>query len=310
MLITACTDCGARFRVTPEQLNLHQGAVKCGSCGHVFNGFETLEQIPDEQFASFRDSVSEAGARSEAEDIAAPPERGAGRAELRAPEPEMPELESVDFAATPRPPAGRPAKETERLGAARPPRKAPERAATRAPALSGPPTRPHELPAPARRARPGPLWGAGAFLLFLGLVALVVFENRAPLATRYPDLRAPLQAACERLGCTVAWQNDEAAVKLEDSELLEVPGQPGQITLSTRIRNLSDHPQEYPQLQLTLTDIDGQASVRRVFSPADYLGRALKPGDAMPARADTLVSLRLEARRVKPTGYELLLFYP
>ena len=147
-------------------------------------------------------------------------------------------------------------------------------------------------------------------LLFLSLAGLGIYEYRAAIATRYPDLRPAMQSACERVGCSVPWQNDELAVKLEDSELLEVPGQPGQITLSTRIRNLSEHPQEFPMLQLTLTDIDGQASVRRVFSPAEYLGRPLRPGDAMPARGDTLVSVRLEAKRVKATGYELLLFYP
>ena len=290
MLITACTNCSSRFRVTPEQLNLRQGAVKCGSCGHVFNGFETLEQIPDEQFASFRDGTSDPG-----------PQAGS-----QALDPDMPELESV--AAAPR--TSHENHTRMELRAAAPVDEDAGEAVSRASAARELSPLPHELPAPPPRPRPSRLWGLGALLLFLSLAALGVFEYRALLATRYPDLRPVLQSACEQVGCSVPWQNDEMAVKLEDSELLEVPGQPGQITLSTRIRNLSDHPQEFPQLQLTLTDIDGQASVRRVFAPADYLGRPLKPGDVMPARGDTLVSVRLEARRVKPTGYELLLFYP
>jgi predicted Zn finger-like uncharacterized protein len=303
MLITACTDCGARFRVTPEQLNLRQGAVKCGSCGHVFNGFETLEQIPDEQFASYRAGISDPGPQ------AGPGEAAEDRGEPAADDNTSAGLESAEVAESVQPldpafeagierhDAARAGEEDEQGGLS--PRGSPE-----------PLPQSYELPAPSPRPRPSRLWGFGALLLFISLAALGVFEYRAALATRYPDLRPALQAACERIGCTVPWQNDELAVKLEDSELLEVPGQPGLITLSTRIRNLSDHPQEFPQLQLTLTDIDGQASVRRVFAPADYLGRALKAGDVMPARGDTLVSLRLEARRVKPTGYELLLFYP
>jgi predicted Zn finger-like uncharacterized protein len=290
MLITACTNCSSRFRVTPEQLNLRQGAVKCGSCGHVFNGFETLEQIPDEQFANFRDGTSDPGPQADSQAL----------------DPDMPELESVD--AEPR--RDHESYAENELRAAAPVDEDAEEAASRASASRELPSLPHELPARPPRPRPNRLWGFGALLLFLSLAALGVFEYRALLATRYPDLRPLLQSACERVGCNVPWQNDEMAVKLEDSELLEVPGQPGQITFSTRIRNLSDHPQEFPQLQLTLTDIDGQASVRRVFAPADYLGRPLKPGDVMPARGDTLVSVRLEARRVKPTGYELLLFYP
>ena len=37
MLITTCTHCLARFRVTPQQLNARQGQVRCGRCGKVFS---------------------------------------------------------------------------------------------------------------------------------------------------------------------------------------------------------------------------------------------------------------------------------
>src|SRR6185369_16847448 len=48
MLITTCTHCLARFRVTPGQLNLKQGQVRCGHCNQVFSGFEALERFPDD----------------------------------------------------------------------------------------------------------------------------------------------------------------------------------------------------------------------------------------------------------------------
>ena len=48
MLVTTCKHCDARFRVTPEQLNLRQGQVRCGQCHEVFNGFESLERFPDD----------------------------------------------------------------------------------------------------------------------------------------------------------------------------------------------------------------------------------------------------------------------
>src|SRR5258707_5664088 len=44
MLITTCGHCGARFRVTPQQLNARQGQVRCGRCHGVFSGFESLER--------------------------------------------------------------------------------------------------------------------------------------------------------------------------------------------------------------------------------------------------------------------------
>ena len=125
-----------------------------------------------------------------------------------------------------------------------------------------------------------------------------------------PPLRPILESACARVGCTVPWVNDEAALKLEDSELLEVPGKPGQIALQARIRNLSGAAQEFPHLELTLTDITGQTAIRRVLRPADYLGRAPATGEVLSGGAEVLVSVRLETGSVRPTGYELLLFYP
>src|ERR1700687_3176744 len=52
MLITACSHCHARFRVTPLQLNQKQGQVRCGRCRNVFNGFESLERYPDDDTGS------------------------------------------------------------------------------------------------------------------------------------------------------------------------------------------------------------------------------------------------------------------
>src|SRR6188508_2401445 len=52
MLITTCTHCLARFRVTPQQLNAKQGQVRCGRCRKVFNGFEALERYPDDDTGS------------------------------------------------------------------------------------------------------------------------------------------------------------------------------------------------------------------------------------------------------------------
>jgi hypothetical protein len=119
-----------------------------------------------------------------------------------------------------------------------------------------------------------------------------------------------LESACTLARCTVPWINQDSALKLEDSELLEVPGKPGQIALTARIRSLAASPMEYPHVELTLTDTTGQVAVRRVLKPADYLGRSPAAGDVLSPGTDLMVSLRLDTGRVKATGYELMLFYP
>jgi predicted Zn finger-like uncharacterized protein len=296
MLITTCTNCLARFRVTPQQLNARGGQVRCGHCGKVFSGFEALERVPDD------DTGSRLLAAREALEKPAPIVQGT------VPE-ELPELEAVDMPSTPppepAPPAGpAPAAEGRPHGAR--PRRVAEPAPEPAPEplaelldLSPPPRK------PLSRA-----WSFGVVLLLLVLGAEAAYAFRAPLALRYPVLRPWLESACANLGCTVPWSHDERLLKLEDSELLEVPGKPDEISLGARIRNLSPAAQEYPYLELTLTDIGGQAAARRVLRPQDYLGRTPGRDEVIPPGGEVAIQLRLATPQLKATGYQLLVFYP
>jgi len=291
VLITTCTHCLARFRVTPQQLNARQGQVRCGKCGEVFSGFEALERVPDDDTGTRLLAAREALEKKSALE----------------PQPtdELPELETVE--PEPASPAGRKASN------------APSEPASAAPAAS----------ASARRERPRaddaiaePLdltptrepvaraWSFGVVLLLFVLAMEAAYAFRTPLAQRYPVLRPWLESACMRIGCSVHWSRDERLLKLEDSQLLEVPGKPNQIALGARIRNLASFAQEYPDLELTLTDIGGQPAVRRVLRPADYLGHPLSADNVLGAGAEVAIQLRLETTGAKPTGYELLVFYP
>ncbi|MDQ3027236.1 MAG: zinc-ribbon and DUF3426 domain-containing protein [Pseudomonadota bacterium] len=279
MLITTCAHCRSRFRVTPQQLNAKQGQVRCGSCEKVFNGFEALERFPDDDTGGRLLAARESEERAGDVDF-----------DVLAPEP-MPEIETID----PKIPAV-PIEEPVRVSPA-----APARAA--APivelTLDTPP------PAPISRA-----WSFGAVLLAVALALELAYAFRGPIAQRYPVLRPALESACARLQCNVPWAREEGMLKLEDSELLEVPGKPTEIALGARIRNLASVAQEYPHLELTLTDLTGQAALRRVLRPTDYLGRPVAQGEVLPAGVEIALQLRLETPRIKATGYELLLFYP
>jgi len=327
MLVTTCKHCGARFRVTPEQLNLRQGQVRCGQCHDVFNGFESLERFPGDDTGArlLAARAAKPAAHAALEDLGeadlgqrmrtdAPGAAPAATPDApRAPEltdiPPMPDLPDVPDllveaaepapAAEPEPPPP-PEPAPARAGAA--PVRAPEPVLTAASYEAS-----LELAGPARVSR---AWSFGVALLAIVLAMQLTYAFRAHLAQQYPVLRPILESACANVGCTVPWVNEESALKLEDSELLEVPGKPGQIALQARIRNLSPSAQEYPHLELTLTDITGQTAVRRVLRPLDYLGRAPAPGEVMAGGSEVLISVRLETARVRPTGYELLLFYP
>ena len=302
MLITTCSHCHARFRVTPQQLNARQGQVRCGRCAKVFNGFQALERFPDD----------DTGARLLA----------AREAQERARGVDMPEVETL-----PDQEEGREAPPPAAVHAAPAPAEPPAREAARERhrARHAPPASPVVLPEP--QPEPGPeeeeltlepppreppsrAWRFGVALLALVLLVELAYAYRGPLAQRYPVVRPALESACARAGCSVPYSRDESLLKLEDSELLEVPGKPGEIALGARVRNLASVAQEFPHLELTLTDLSGQPAVRRVLRPTDYLGRPLGHGEVIPAGVEVVVQLRLETPRVRATGYELLLFYP
>jgi len=46
-LITQCPACGTHFRVAPEQLQIHQGQVRCGRCMAVFDALKALAELPE-----------------------------------------------------------------------------------------------------------------------------------------------------------------------------------------------------------------------------------------------------------------------
>jgi predicted Zn finger-like uncharacterized protein len=292
VLITTCSHCNARFRVTPQQLNLRQGQVRCGRCTEVFNGFAALERFPDDDTGGRLLQAHEMAERTRA-----------GMAAEQGADDEMPEIETLDAATVPapqieEPPAPEPVEPPPVLGSA----PAARRAAHIDPAIILEPPTP---PQPPSRA-----WWFGVVLLGFVLALEAAYAYRGPLAQRYPALRPSLESACARLQCTVPFAREESQLKLEDSELLEVPGKPNEIALGARIRNLASVAQEYPYLELTLTDLTGQAALRRVLRPTDYLGRPVSLGEVLPPGVEVALQLRLETPRIKATGYELLLFYP
>ena len=310
MLVTTCTHCLSRFRVTPQQLNEKQGQVRCGRCHKVFNGFEALERFPDDDTGARLLAMREAEARGEP-----PPDP------VAVPEEDLPEIESVEAVPpipvdVPREAPHAAAREEPRETPRETPREAP-REASREARRDRRPTAPPAtadaaltLEPPPPRKPPARAWSFGVFFMVLVLAVELAFAFRAPLAQRYPATRGTLEAACSYLRCTVPYSRQDNLLKLEESEMLEVPGKPNEIALGARLRNLASVAQEYPYLELTLTDFTGQPAARRVLRPTDYLGRPVRAGEVMGPGAEMALQLRIETPRLKPTGYELLLFYP
>jgi predicted Zn finger-like uncharacterized protein len=156
------------------------------------------------------------------------------------------------------------------------------------------------------------LWGMGAALLALLLAAQALLHFRTEIAVLVPEARAPLAHVCARLGCELRLPRRPELMSIETSDLQADGRREGVIVLNAVIRNRAPFPQEYPSLELTLTDERDQAVVRRVLAPAEYLqtGLAERAAQGIAQGSEAVLRLNFDASRVKAIGYRLYLFYP
>lgn len=157
------------------------------------------------------------------------------------------------------------------------------------------------------------LWATAALMAMVAIGLQIAYHFRAEIAGLYPDTKATLQALCQPLGCDVPLPRRPELMSIDSSELQADSRREGLIVLNAVIRNRARFPQEYPALELTLTDEGDRPILRRVLSPRDYLepprsDDLLRHGIA--AGGDTPLHVFLDTSRTPAVGYRLYLFYP
>jgi hypothetical protein len=80
--------------------------------------------------------------------------------------------------------------------------------------------------------------------------------------------------------------------------------------LAATLKNRAPFAQDYPHLELTLTDVRDQPVLRKVLSPVEYLAQGTNAREGFAANGDLTVSLWLDTGEVVASGYRLYLFYP
>jgi predicted Zn finger-like uncharacterized protein len=167
-----------------------------------------------------------------------------------------------------------------------------------------------EAPA-SRRARW--LWGLAILLALLAIAAQVTYRFRAELGAAVPSAREPLRQFCRALGCALSLPRRPELMSIDSSELQADPRRDGLIVLNAVIRNRARFPQDYPALELTLTDEADRPVLRRVLSPRDYLERNRAEElarEGIAGGTEAPLHVLLDTSRTRAIGYRLYLFYP
>jgi predicted Zn finger-like uncharacterized protein len=278
---TRCPGCSTIFRVTPEQLSLREGQVRCGHCRTVFDGNAQLISLAPT-------------ARTDADPAHDELAAGPPTVTLRSSHALRPAHEEI----RPREPAATKA-------VVPPPVEADDETGDVDYDSRFAWDRPKERPRALRI-----VYAAAIPVLVLLLAAQAVFHYRDALAAHWPQTRPVLARMCAAAGCAVQPLRDVSALSIDASDLQADPAHRGLLILSATIRNRAPYTLAYPYLELTLTDASDQVVVRRAMAPNEYAGGTADIAGGISANGEAVVRLFIDASATSQAGYRLYLFYP
>jgi predicted Zn finger-like uncharacterized protein len=325
------------FKVVPDQLRISEGWVRCGQCDEVFDAnAHLLKDLPGLPAIEPSSNVSDpSGSKEEFENLVtqsempetdvspAPVERSADTYPEEALDPflakspqELSAFAGVDL----EPDLQNPAPKHFVI----PPY---DDAVDGTGSLDSPRYRQAEMPLPEAVNMPGisfmkpmppvksvrrPVYavlaGATALLMALALGVQVALQERDRIASLDPGAESILRAACSLFTCKVLPLRQIESVVIDSSAFTKVRADI--YRLNCTLKNTASTTVAMPALELTLTDAQDQAVIRRVFSSGDLGSQSgmLMPGAELLASLP--LSLKLPANSGKIAGYRLLAFYP
>ncbi len=283
---TRCPGCLTVFRVTPAQLALRDGQVRCGHCRTVFNGYAqmiSLAPMPRESAEAERDDLA-----------LGPPTVTLRSARALDPVPDSSRAIPEPSFRTDAPEVARTPKGTIRTITD-----------TDAAQRSSGDKRWRWKPPLQRR-----VWTAAVPVLVAILIGQALFHFRDALAAHWPASKPVLTLFCQATGCAIRPPRDVGGLAIDASDLQADPAHKGLLILSATLRNRAGIALAYPYLELTLTDSNDQIVVRRALAPLEYASGTAEIANGIPANGEVLVKLFVDASATTQAGYRLYLFYP
>ncbi len=177
---------------------------------------------------------------------------------------------------------------------------------------------PHEPPVtflrdaakPSIWRRPAVRWSL-AFVV-LALLALLIFQvvrmERDRIAAVEPATRPMLQAMCDLTGCALAPLRQIESVIIDSSSFSRVRGD--EYRLGFALRNTAPIAIAMPSIELSLTDPQDQAVIRRVIQPAEFGSGTLTLAKTSVWSGSLALSVRPGTHTDRIAGYRLIAFYP
>ena len=257
--ITHCPSCQTEFFVTEEQLNQHQGQVRCGQCLYVFDAKEQFVQTetPSESVINLivEPSASEAF------------------------------VEKENLPTTQNHPEDKPYNFEDEIKV----ESSSEKSAT-------------------RKLKPA-LTVIFTLILLLAAIGQTIYFLRNEIATQFPQLKPYLVEACASILCSIDLPKKIELIVIDDSDMQEDANYVGLMHLSSTLINQAHFNQAYPNVEVTLTDVDDKPKLRRIFKPSEYLPEHTNTENGMPAGQELKINLALTTQNITVAGYRVFVTY-
>jgi len=131
------------------------------------------------------------------------------------------------------------------------------------------------------------LWMAASLGMLIMLTAQIGWSQRQQILN--DDLLRPgLDRGCEWLGCHLPLRQALDQVILVSRDIRPHTSVEGALIISATMQNQASFAQPYPQVEITLSNLNAQRIAMRVFQPEDYLqnskmvDRGMAPGTLLP----------------------------
>jgi predicted Zn finger-like uncharacterized protein len=320
-LATRCPACGTVFRVVQDQLRVSEGWVRCGRCEDVFNALEGLFDLEHDAPPTWGGAESAPGLLRPTQPsplpapVPAEPSSAAPVAVSRpvpmaqaAPEPADTEHASTQVLDTE--PARRdsvaPSSHHDQFDIPLPPP-----AMTEVPALDAAEVgflhraeRSARWQHPRRRAA----LVAAATVLAILLAAQVARERRDDIVARWPASLPLLGALCDATACRIGAPRRIEQLTVEASGLTRLDAPMNHLyRLTLTLRNHAGVGLALPQVELTLTDSQGQVNARRVLRARELGARTQVIAAGGELALQALLDGGPDARF---SGYSIEIYYP
>ena len=162
----------------------------------------------------------------------------------------------------------------------------------------------------SRWHKPAVRWALGllSVVMVATLIAQIAEQERDRLAASIPELRPAIVALCDALGCKVAPFRQIEAIVIDTSAFVPVRGEV--YRLNVTLKNKARFDVAVPALELTLTDLQDQTLLRKVFTAADLGSQAGTIAAGAELAAIVPVSVKADTLPQPIRGYRVLAFYP